>query len=163
MTEDDFFRLPPHLALRVLYDCLDEQTIGSLNAAPTRIAPRKPKYDAQVHKQAGFMWASEMDIGGLRWWVERFRVKADRAEKEGSQWAAAEAKRVATLEKWIAWREWYPDIVWQGVRGDQDVTGAPPNEWPEVHDRPERSESDKPKPEKPPLAQDDDSFDPNTF
>lgn len=164
MTEDDFFKLPPHLALRVLYDCLDEQTIGAIGAAPKREAPRKARFDYAIHKQAGYSWASEMDLACLNWWAARFRTRAERAAAEGSQWAAHEAKKVATLEKWIAWREWYPDAVWRGVRGDVDVTAEPPNEWPAIHQRPER---DEPKaeasPERKPLAQDDDSFDPNTF
>lgn len=162
MTEDDFFKLPPHIALRVLFDCLDEQTIGALTAAPKREAPRRAKYDSQVHKQAGFMWASEMDLACLKWWAERFRVKAERAAKEESQWAAREAKKVANLEKWIAWREWYPEVAWRGVRGDVDVTAEPPCEWPEIHQRPESDKPERPA-TKPPLAQDDDSFDPNTF
>ena len=155
MTELEFFALPPHIALRVLVDCLDEATMDALKAAPKRDPPKRPFYDGQIYRKGGFQWASETDMEGLKYWLQRARIAAVR---EGNEYAAADAKRAANLEKWVAWREWFPDAAWTGTRGDVHVTAEVPSGYPEIHQKEENGQQKKPE-----LKADDPSFDPETF
>lgn len=154
MTAEEFFALPPAIALRVLFDSLDEETTASLLAREKPEEPRRPKYDAQLHGKAGFAWASETDLRGLRWFHNR---SVEAAAREGNEWATREAKTAANLAKWIAWREWYPDAVWSGVRGDEECVAAPPCAKPKVH--PRRSNGQR----KQQAPAEDDSFDPENY
>jgi hypothetical protein len=132
VDDSDFLALPPHIALRVLFDCLDEETVGAIRAAPKREAPKRAKYDMQIFRSGGHMWASETDLEGLRYWHAKY---LEGSKREGNQYAAKDAKRVEAIAKWIAWREWYPDAVWSGTRGDEEVVAAPPSGRPRIHAR----------------------------
>jgi hypothetical protein len=132
MTPDEFFSLPPGIALRVLFDSLDQETSASLLARAKPEEPRRGKYDTQLHIKAGYQWASETSLESLRWFRNR---SLDSAAREGNEWAARDSKMAENLAKWIAWREWYPDAVWSGVRGEEQVNAAPPSAKPRVHAR----------------------------
>lgn len=153
MTAEDFFALPPAIALRALFDSLDEQTTASLLAREKPEEPRRPKYDAQLHGKAGFAWASESDARGLHW----FRNRSLESAAKGGEWAAKDTKQAENLAKWIAWREWYPDAVWSGVRGDEQVNAAPPSAKPRVHPRIGNGQRKQQAPAE------DDSFDPENY
>lgn len=153
MTAEDFFALPPAIALRVLFDSLDEETTASLLAREKPEEPRRPKYDAQLHGKSGFAWASESDLRNLNW----FRNRSLESAAKGGEWAARDAKMAETLAKWIAWREWYPDAVWSGIRGDEEAIGAPPCGKPRVHARKVNGQRKQAAPAE------DDSFDPENY
>lgn len=155
MTPDDFFSLPPGVALRVLFDSLGTEATESLLARAKPEEPRRPKYDAQLHGKTGFAWASESDLRGLRWFHNR---AVESAAREGNEWAARDKKQADSLAKWIAWREWYPDAVWSGVRNDDQVVASPPTAKPKVHQR--KSNGQRRAAAPPP---DDDSFDPSNY
>lgn len=156
MSPDEFFSLPPAIALRVLFDALDEETSASLLARAKPEQPRRAKYDAQIHGSRGYQWASETDLRGLRWWHKR---AVESSQREGNQYADRDKKQAANLAKWIAWREWYPDAVWSGTRGDDEVVAAPPSAKPFIHQRAQNGQ----RRQQQPRQLEDDSFDPDTF
>lgn len=154
MTAEEFLSLPPAIALRVLFDSLDERTCEALLARAKPEEPRRQKYDAQLHGKAGFAWASETDLRGLHW----FHNRSVESAAKGGEWAAKDQKMADNLAKWIAWREWYPDAVWSGTRGDAEVVAAPPSAKPRVHPRTSNGQR---KPAAP--VADDADFDPENY
>lgn len=91
--------------------------------------PLPPKFDARIFRSGGFQWASETSLEGLQFW----HGKAVEGAAKGGQWAAKDAKRAKDLERWIAWRRWFPNEQWQGERNNNPVTGASPADKPRVH------------------------------
>jgi hypothetical protein len=102
--------------------------------------PLPPQYDLRMYRSGGFQWASETTLEGLVWWCDKARQSA----ASGGQYAEKDAKRVKDFERWIAWREWFPDAQWQGKRNDDLVTGAPPADRPRVHQQEERGRQGAP-------------------
>ena len=145
MTRDEFVSLPAVVALRVLYDCLDEETVKALDAKEKPKLPLPPKYDRSIYRRDGVQWASETDSEGLRFWHKR---AADSAAG-GGQYAEKDAKHAAALTKWIEWRECFPDAVWSGERGDVQTTARGPSSKPTVYPSQRGGGSSTPKPAPP--------------
>lgn len=131
MTREDFFSLPMILQVRLLFDALDEEASRALLAQERPKVPLPPKYDLAIYRQGGNMWASETALEGLVYWAKKY--KADAAG--GGQYAEQNAKRLANIEKWIAWRELFPSESWGGKRNDDDVVARPPSTKPTVYPR----------------------------
>lgn len=136
MTPDEFLALPPSVALRVLLEAAPG-LVAKLEAIPVPKLPRKPKYDFAIYRSEGVQWASETDLEGLTFW----RDLAQKSVDSGGKWAAKDAKRVKTLDAWIAWRRTEPTAQWLGERNDEQVTARPPSSHPKVHPRAQRSDS----------------------
>jgi hypothetical protein len=108
-----------------------------------------------MFRSGGFQWASETSLEGLEFWCDKARKSA----AGGGEYAAKDAKRVKDLERWIAWREWFPTDQWQGKRNDDVVTGSPPADRPRVHQQEERGRQgggQRSQPQSPPPSEDDD-------
>jgi hypothetical protein len=131
MTREEFLSLPPGIAMRVLFDCLDEDTAEAIRRTAMPDLPRPPKYDFSIYRRDGVQWASETDLKGLIFWRDRARTSAE----GGGQYAAKDAKNAESLNRWIAYREFYPDAPWSGERNDQAVVAAAPSAKPRVHPR----------------------------
>jgi hypothetical protein len=129
VTREEFLELPPAVALRVLFDALDEDTTRAIAHMEKIKLPLPPKYDAMIYRQGGIMWASETALEGLLYWRDKYLANND------PKYAEKDRKRAATLDRWIAWRECYPDAVWGGERNEQPVTARPPSKKPTVYPR----------------------------
>jgi hypothetical protein len=156
VTRDEFGKLPPAMQLSVLARVVFErEALASINVGKK---PFAPKYDARMFRSGGFQWASETSIDGLRFW----HAKAKESSARGGEYAEKDAKRAKELERWIAWREWFPTETWQGERNNHAVTGAPPADRPAIHQfeqsgRP-RQQGDTQAPQTPPNDDDDVGF-----
>jgi hypothetical protein len=129
MDREAFLKLPPSMALRVLFDCLDEETVRAIGNVEAPKAPLPPKFDQIIYRSGGVMWASECDGEGLRFWHKRATESSD------PKYAESDAKKAASLARWIAWREWYPEAVWSGERNREPVVAKPPSSKPMVYAR----------------------------
>jgi hypothetical protein len=154
MDRDDFLSLPVPLQIRLLFDALDEETSRTLLAQEAPKVPLPPKYDLAIYRQSGIMWASETALEGLEYWRAKYKAGAN----GGGQYAAQDAKRVANIEKWIAWRQLFQSECWSGKRGDDDVVAKPPSTKPLVYPRPNGNGQRKPEPQ-----QQTDDVDPDNF
>lgn len=152
MTRDEFLSLPPTVALRVLLDAAPK-LVESLSAISMPPLPRRPRYDFAIYRKDGVQWASETDLSGLQWWRDRYQQSAE----GGGQYAEKDAKRVASLDRWIAWRQAEPAERWVGERGDVDTTAAPPCAKPRVYSR-DAQRQPEPEPEQGQEASDDIPF-----
>lgn len=140
MTPEEFLSLPPGVALRVLFDCLDEGTVAALGAQEPLKAPLPPMYDQAIYRSGGVQWASETDLEGLRFWHKRaLEPPSD------PKYTEANRKRAESLARWITWREWFPDTAWSGKRDGKDGVARSPTRYPKLHVRdgapPRRQES----------------------
>ncbi|HEY3495497.1 MAG TPA: hypothetical protein VGK73_12460 [Polyangiaceae bacterium] len=149
MDRDAFFKLPPSVALRVLFDCLDEDTVRAIGQVEAPKAPLPPKFDQIIFRSGGCMWASECDMSGLEFWAKRA------AESSDPKYAESDAKKLASLKRWIAWREWYPDAVWSGERNREPVVAKAPSAKPTVYPRAGNGH-------RPPPPPPDDGIDPDS-
>lgn len=131
MTRAEFLTLPAPLQIRLLFDALDEESSRALLAQEAPKVPLPPKYDLAIYRQGGNMWASETALEGLVYWRKKYQAGAD----GGGQYAEQDKKRVANIDKWIAWRELFPGESWGGKRGDEDVVAKPPSTKPTVYPR----------------------------
>jgi hypothetical protein len=129
VTRDEFAQLPPTIALRLLWDSL--QLDAKLAHLEPPRAPLPPKYDMRIYRKGGHCWASECDLKGLLYW----HGKAVESAESGSQYAAKDKKKAASLERWIAWRNVEPAAVWTGTRDDSPATALAPSSHPEVYSR----------------------------
>lgn len=129
MTKEQFTGLPTRIALGILYE--GSAGIQKLvDAAEMPQKPLPPKYDFRLFRKGGFNWASETDLEGLVYWHGRAKESAD----AGGQYAEKDAKKCAALERWIAYRSWYPHLTWEGQRGDEQVRAAGPRAKPKVYE-----------------------------
>jgi len=131
MNRAEFLSLPPGVALRILFDALDEDTVDAIERTEMPEIPRSPKYDYMIYRQGGVQWASETDLRGLTWWRDRAQASA----AEGGKWAEKDAKNAEALNRWIAYREFYPDAPWSGERNREPVVAAAPTAKPRVYPR----------------------------
>lgn len=130
MDRAAFFRLPPAVALRVLFDCLDEETVRAIGNIEAPKAPRSPKFDRRIFRQGGIMWASECDAEGLSFWHR----KACEPPSD-PKYLDSNKRQAEELARWIAWREWYPDAAWSGERDREQVVAKAPSAKPTVYPR----------------------------
>ena len=136
MQRSDFTALPPAVALGIVWDALHSRdnggppTLEFLEALPVPEKVRAPKYDFRIGRKGGFQWASETDLEGLRFW----HARAAEGAASGGQWAEKDAKREASLARWIAYREQDPTSAWSGVRDDAQVTAPAPMSKPLVRE-----------------------------
>jgi hypothetical protein len=131
MTREEFLSLPPGVALRILFDALDEDTAEAISKAEKPTVPRAPKYDYTIYRQEGVQYASETSLRSLIFWRDRAQASAD----GGGQWAAKDAKNAADLNRWIAYREFFPDTAWSGERNNEALVAAPPSDKPRTYPR----------------------------
>ncbi len=68
------------------------------------------------------MWASEMTLGDLQWWMAH---KLERSQ-QGGQYAEKDAKLADKLRFWVEWRLVSPTEPWTGIRNDGQVTARAP-------------------------------------
>lgn len=138
MTRDEFEALPAAMRVRVLAQVvLDRKQLAEIKVSKQ---PLPPKFDSKIFRQGGFQWASETSIEGLRFWHKRAKEGATK----GGEYAEKDRKNAADLERWIAWREWFPESAWQGERNRAPVTAAPPADKPRVHQHEARRRDPEP-------------------
>ncbi len=129
MTRDEFLSLPGGIAMRLLFDALPEDVkTRALSAEKPRI-PFSPKYDLKIFRKDGFQWASETNLESLRYWHD----KAAQSAAGGGQYAEKDKKKADNLQRWIAWRECFPDAAWSGERDRAQVTAQQPSGKPMVY------------------------------
>jgi hypothetical protein len=138
VTESDFLSLPAPVALRLLFDALDEGTRAAVLAQPKPKLLLPPKYDQVIYRSGGVQWASETDLEGLRFW----HGKALEDIEKGGEWLEKNKKRADTLARWIAWREQFPDTTWSGERDKDHGVARGPSAKPKVY--PKKGGSRKP-------------------
>lgn len=131
MERSDFFALPPAIAIRVLFDCLGPSVLDAIEKKEKPVEPRTPKFDRAIYRKEGVMWASETSFEGLVYWHKRAAGSA----ASGSAYAEKDKKQAEELQRWIAWREWYPEAIWSGERNREAVVAKPPSAKPAVYPR----------------------------
>jgi hypothetical protein len=132
MTRDELLALPPVLAIKVIYDCLDPETVKAISEKEPIKAPQQPRFDFALYGSGGSSYASECTLKQLDWHIER----AKKSVAEGGEWAEKDAKKVGKLAEWRRWRGCNPTVIWVGKRGeDEGVVAAPPSDRPRVYPR----------------------------
>ncbi len=127
MSPDEFAGLPPAMALAIiaghpsLAKFLDAQELPKI--------PRTPKYDCKIFRKGGYMWASETDLEGLKFWRQR---SLDSAEK-GGKYADKDTKQAERLKYFIEYRA-VSDGAISLIRGDDMVDARAPSYKPRVID-----------------------------
>jgi hypothetical protein len=151
MTLAELLALPPVLAIKVIYDCLDEATVAAITAKAPIVAPLQPRFDFALYGSGGASYASECSLRQIDGHIER----AKKSVAEGGQWAAKDAKKLEALAVWRKWRGCNPTVIWVGKRGDEEaVVAAPPSARPRVYPRQGGNGGQQ---------QQDDEIDPGTF
>ena len=130
MTLAELLALPPVLAIKVIYDCLDEATVAAIAAKDPIKAPQSPRFDFALYGNGGVSFASECTLKQLDWHIDR----AKKSVADGGKWAEKDAKRLEKLAEWRKWRGCNPGLIWVGKRGDAEATvAAPPSDRPRVY------------------------------
>lgn len=138
MKRSDFVRLPPSVALAILWDTVP----GLAEALADKLIPeipKPPRYDNALYRKEGLVWASEMDMESLRYWQGRYSEGAAR----GGQYAEMDGKRAKQLGYWIAWRLVDPYARWAGERNREKVVAEPPSGKPTVHAKQPRANGER--------------------
>jgi hypothetical protein len=131
VSPEEFFALPVAAQVRILFDCIDEDTMRNLRAMEKPKLPLPPRYDQVIFRSGGVMYASETDLEGLRFWHKKWTDGA----AEGGKYAESDRKRADNLARWITWRSFYPDATWSGERDRSAVVAKPPSAKPTVYPR----------------------------
>ena len=127
MTRAQLLMLPPALAISVIYDCLDEETVKAISAKEPITPPKQPRFDLALYGSSGVSFASECDLAQIDWHMGRAKASAD----GGGQYAEKDAKKYEKLKEWRYWRAVNPTAIWVGKRGDTENTiAAPPSNRP---------------------------------
>lgn len=151
MTRDELLALPPVLALKVIYDCLDDETVKAISAKEPIKAPQQPRFDVPLYGNGGVSYASECALSQIDWHIERAKKSAE----GGGQYAEKDAKLVVKLTEWRRWRGCNPTAIWVGKRGDEEATvAAPPSARPRTYERTGGGQR---------RQQQDDNVDPDNF
>jgi hypothetical protein len=128
MQKSEFTSLPPSMALGLLWDVVGGAKLATVEAPKPMMAP---KFDSRISRKGGqYVWASELDVSGLRFFFERAAASA----KTDSAFAEKNAKEAKGLEYWLKYRECYPDVAWSGERNRQQVKAEAPSSKPKLHD-----------------------------
>lgn len=128
MKLDEFFSLPPGIAIRLLFEQLDAATREAVLAQSAPKPPLPPKFDQAIFRSGGIQWASETDLEGLRFW----HSKALQPPSD-PKYAESNRKRAESLARWIAWREWFPDATWSGERDRKHGVARGPTSKPKLY------------------------------
>lgn len=132
MTLAELLALPPVLAIKVIYDCLDEATVAAIAAKEPIRAPQQPRFDFALWGRNGNSYASECTLKQLDWHINRAKTSVE----SGGQWAERDKKRIEKLTEWRRWRGCNPTVIWVGKRGDEEATvAAPPSDRPREYPR----------------------------
>ncbi len=131
MTRDEFIALPPAVALRILFDALDEETAATVLKTAKEKLPLPPQWDLMIFRSGGFQWASETDLEGLQYWLGKYEKEAE----AGGEYAEPNRKRALNMKRWVVWRMSFPDTVWHGKRGKKEVWAKPPTHDPKQYER----------------------------
>jgi hypothetical protein len=132
MTREELLALPPVLAIMVIYDCLDEETVAAIKAKEPIKAPQQPRFDFALFASNGSTYASECTLKQLDWYIDR----AKKSVAENSKYAEQDKKKLEKLAEWRKWRGCNPSVIWVGKRGDDEgVVAAPPSDRPRVYPR----------------------------
>jgi len=130
MTPDEFSSLPTSVALRILLDGSAKlQEIVAATEKPR--SPMPPRFDRRLRRKGGqYVWASESSLESLTFWLGKNREGA----QNGGEYADKNAKEAEQLERWVAWRTWFPSEVWTGTRGNNEgVRAAAPSKSPRLY------------------------------
>lgn len=131
MTKEEFCKLPPAVALRIVWDILSVCNSEELASVPAPRVAGAPKFDTRIARKGGMVqWASETDLEGLRFWKQR----ADQPASD-PKYAEKNAKQAKALEYWIAYREVDPMTPWMGERDRAQVAAKPPSSKPTTYPR----------------------------
>jgi len=132
MKLEQFLALPDGARWRVFtkFDPTFENWLEEENVPQI---PRPPKFDSILsrkgeNEEPGFIWASECDLNTLFWYFNA--AQSLLADDPTHKWAAGAEKR---LRYWVDWRQSFPNAVWRGVRGDEEVEAFPPSNRPQWH------------------------------
>jgi hypothetical protein len=135
VTKEEFLSLPTSVALGVLFDaahptlCTVPAPSASTSAPVATGDVRPPRFDTRVGRKGGFVFASEMLLHDLQWWLEKKRESA----ASGGPHAQKDKKLADELERWVAWRRVAPSETWRGIRGESPVTAEPPRRDATLH------------------------------
>lgn len=129
MTKEELFGLPPAMALRLIFAELPPDLQECILGQEKPKLPFSPKYDMKIYRKDGFQWASETALDGLQYWHQ----KATQSAASGGQYAEKDKKKADNLQRWIAWRECFPDAAWSGERDHDAVTAPTPSSKPMVY------------------------------
>lgn len=152
MTLAELLALPPVLAIKVIYDCLDDETVAAITAKEPIKAPQQPRFDFALWGSNGNTYASECTLKQLDWHIDR----AKKSVEGGGQYAERDKKRLEKLAEWRRWRGCNPTAIWVGKRGDDEaVVAAPPSDRPKVYQRAGNAGQQR--------QQQDDEIDPENF
>jgi hypothetical protein len=150
MTPEELLSLPVAMQVRILIECLNEDTMRNLRSKAKPKPPLPPKYDQVIFRSGGVMYASECDLESLRYWRAKYAQSSD------PQYAERDQKRAEALARWITWRECFPDATWSGERDRASVVAKPPSSKPMVYPRNGGGNRPPPPPEEDLSASDDD-------
>jgi hypothetical protein len=125
LDKQTFRTLPPAIALGLVWDLIG----GKLQTIEAPKVPFPPKFDSRVSKKGGYHFASELDLGSLRY----FQKRAADSAADGGEYAERNLKDSESLGYWVRYRECFPDAIWSGERNKQKVTAAPPSRDPGLH------------------------------
>ena len=143
MTLDEFLSLPDALRWKVFADVSPKLEAAISQIEAPRL-PRSPKFDQKLPRKGGYVWASELALDNLQWYLQMFK---EGAEKPDNQYAEKDAKRAEKLGYWVEWRLVEPSKQWRGERGFGDdaevVTAEAPSHQPQRHDWDNRSNGNR--------------------
>lgn len=125
MTPEEFYSLPVALQLRRLIEAFP-QVAAKAMAGDAPKSPMPPKFDTRIRRKDGFIWASETDASGLRFWITRAEAGGDPKYAEKNQ------KEAKALRFFLTWREWFPHERWTGERNHRQETANAPSAKPAI-------------------------------
>lgn len=134
MTPDEFLALPDALRWKAFLEVSPKLEAALAHVEAPKV-PRSPKYDMKLPKKGGYVWASELALENLQWYLQ---TALEGAEKPDNQYAEKDAKRAEKLRYWVEWRLTEPSKPWRGERGFDDdahqVTAEAPSHQPQWHE-----------------------------
>jgi hypothetical protein len=142
VTREEFVRLPPEVALGLVYDQLHSALVtipsptvsAPAGSAERRWPARPPRFETRLPRKGGYQLASETLLESLEW----FREKKLEGAASNGKYADKDRRLAAELEIWIGWRAANPGARWEGTRNGQQVTAELPSRDPTIHPWPSR-------------------------
>ncbi len=127
MTPEDFDKLPPALAIKVLAQIMP-CFAGRIESLEVPKVTRAPKYDFKIWRKGGFQWSSETSLEGLTYW----RDLAIKSAASGGDYAEKDQKKADQLKFWTDYRQAFPETAVSLIRGDDQVTAEAPVDKPRI-------------------------------